>query len=154
MLIIAFDSVIYFYLSTYQSTILSLRKTHLTTACINIYSTYHTYIYLYIFNTYIYIYIYIYIYSQFIQFIYNSIFYNNSFNNQENEINNKDIILRFDLYFRRNYIKLYKKDIYLHFICLMPKLHALKHVLRRTILDISLKFLCRYFKGDLKYFKY
>ena len=48
--------------------------------------------YIFIYLIYIYIYIYIYIHdSQFIQFIYNSKFYDNSFNNQGNEINKKDI---------------------------------------------------------------
>ena len=45
---------------------------------------------MYIFISLIYIYIYIHD-SQFIQFIYNSKFYDNSFNNQGNEINKKDI---------------------------------------------------------------
>ena len=58
MLIIAFDIVIYSYLSIYQSTNLSLWKKHLTTACINIYSIHHAYISLYLLYIYIHIYIY------------------------------------------------------------------------------------------------
>ena len=53
-LISAFYIVIYSYLSTYQFTNLSLRKMHLTTANINIYSIHYTYISLFFISLYIY----------------------------------------------------------------------------------------------------